>query len=209
MKDLELLEAWRRGDQQAGNLLFRRHASSIYRFFRSKVGSTAVAEDLAQKSFLGCVEGRDRMRGEASFRTYLFAVARNQLLMYLRTKGGVKERFSPSAHSVVDSGLAAVPGRAARLEERRLIMAAMQHIPVDFQIALELFYWEDMAVAEIADVLQLPIGTVKSRLARARDHLRAQLGKMVAPEELLQSTMGDLEKWARLARDSPPEETRS
>jgi len=200
--DHELLDAWRGGDDQAGNELFSRHAASIYRFFRNKVGP--VAEDLAQKTFLGCVEGRDRVRGDASFRTYLFAVARNQLLMYLRSKATRERRFEPGVCSVVD--LSATPGRlAVRHEEQAIVSQALQRIPVDSQIALELFYWAEMSLDEIATVLDVAEGTVKSRLSRGRTQLRQCISEMVESRDILESTVGDLERWMRSLDKCAPE----
>jgi RNA polymerase sigma-70 factor (ECF subfamily) len=192
--DFELLDAWRGGDDQAGNELFDRHSTSVFRFFRNKVGP--AAEDLAQKTFLGCVEGRDRVRGDSSFRTYLFAIARNQLLMYLRSKATLERRFEPDICSVVD--MSATPGHlAVRQEEQAIVAQALQHIPVDSQIALELFYWAEMSLAEIATVLGIAEGTVKSRLSRGRSRLRECISEMVESQDLLVSTVGDLERWMR------------
>ena len=75
--DIDLLDAWRAGDPRAGNELFNRHFDSVCRFFANKAGNEV--DDLIQRTFLACVEGRDRFRGDASFRGYLFGVARNVL----------------------------------------------------------------------------------------------------------------------------------
>ena len=83
-QDLELLAAWREGDPTAGNQLMERYYASVLRFFALKV--PASAEDLAQRTFLGCVEGLERLREDASFKAFLFAVARRQLLWHLRDK---------------------------------------------------------------------------------------------------------------------------
>jgi RNA polymerase sigma-70 factor (ECF subfamily) len=75
--DLGLLEKWCTGDSNAGQELFTRHFADIYRFFEHKVGPDA--DDLAQQTFMACVSSRDRFRRRSTFRTYLFAIARNQL----------------------------------------------------------------------------------------------------------------------------------
>jgi DNA-directed RNA polymerase specialized sigma24 family protein len=76
--DLELLARWQAGDKQAGTALFRRYFAQTRRFFRNKVGADDV-EDLVQRTFAGLVEGIADFRGDASFRVYLFAVARRPL----------------------------------------------------------------------------------------------------------------------------------
>src|SRR5262245_5534947 len=80
--DLALLERWRQGDRRAGEDLFARHLAEVYRFFEHKVGSDA--EDLAQRTFLACTAARDQFRGQSTFRTYLFTIARHELHGYLR-----------------------------------------------------------------------------------------------------------------------------
>ena len=74
--DFETLDRWRAGDRAAGNELLRRHFDGLYRFFRNKVDEGV--DDLIQRSFLACVESKDRFRKQASFRTYLFTVARHE-----------------------------------------------------------------------------------------------------------------------------------
>jgi RNA polymerase sigma-70 factor (ECF subfamily) len=188
-RDLELLRAWTSGDSAAGNELVRRHFRSIYRFFRSKVGTHA--DELTQRTFLGCVEGRDRWQGIGSFRGYLYGIARKQLLRHLEGRGLGRESLDLSRLSMRDLGTS--PSSAiGRREEHELLLDALQRIPVDFQIVVELFYWESFAIGEIAEVLGVAVGTVKSRLHRAKALLRAELEAMAA------DTVGsELERQAR------------
>src|SRR5262245_53128434 len=81
--DLALVGRWRTGDKRAGEELFARHFTDIYRFLANRAGD--AADELAQQTFLACVQGRDRFRGGSTFRTYLFAIARKQLYSHLRT----------------------------------------------------------------------------------------------------------------------------
>ena len=84
-EDAALFEAWCRGDRRAGAQLFERHYEAIARFFHNKARHDA--DDLIQRTFLRCVETHARIRDPASFRYYLFGVARNVLLEYLEEKG--------------------------------------------------------------------------------------------------------------------------
>src|SRR3954463_11182439 len=79
--DLDLLVAWRAGDAAAGQVLFKRHFRKVYRFFETKCG--AEADELVQATFLACVRAKDQFRGESSFATYLFTVARHELYRVL------------------------------------------------------------------------------------------------------------------------------
>lgn len=195
--DGALLEAWRAGDRGKGNALFARHIRSVSRFFRTKVPE--AAEDLTQQTFLSLVQGR--VPATATFRAYLFGVARNVLLMHLRGKMRADKRFDPLTWSAPDAG--ASPVRAAQaIQQQQVLAQALQRVPVDYQVALELHYFEGLSVAEIAEVLGKPAGTIKSLLSRGRDLVRDKLGEVVGDQVLLQSVRGELEGWmTKGARD--------
>ena len=97
-EDFALLQEWQGGDAVAGNRLVRRHFSSVFRFFRTKLGDGV--EDLTQQTFLGLVEARERYRGTGTFKAFLFGIARRQLLLLLRKKGRASNVFSPAEASL-------------------------------------------------------------------------------------------------------------
>ena len=177
-RDFELLDSWRNGDKAAGNELFARNFKGVRRFFRNKV-EIREAEDLIQRTFLACIEAIPRFRGDASFRTYLFTIARRELCHYIRrkTRNAAREEPDLGVSSIVDLGISP-SAAAARLEERELIAEAMRRIPVDFQITLELYYWEQLKGPELAKVLGIAPATVRTRLHRARQALRESLSKL-------------------------------
>jgi RNA polymerase sigma factor (sigma-70 family) len=193
--DLELLDAWRAADLRAGDLLFRRYFAQLSRFFRNKVD--VGAEDLIQSTFLACVEGRDRFREASSFRTYLFAIARHHLLTHYRKRARAVD-FTCS--SVVDLG-ASPSGPLSRREETTALLRALRAIPLEYQVVLELTYWEGMTGPEVAEVLEMPANTVRGRLSRARAALREALARQATSAALLRSTLADLDGWAATLRD--------
>lgn len=197
MDDAELFKAWAGGDQSAGEALYRRYFDPLYRFFRAKAPDDY--EDLIQNTMLECVRSRDRFQGNAPFRAYLFGVARHRLLHHLRRKGTNRLDFESSQTSVadVDPRPSSVMARKA---EHRLLLEAMRRVPVDLQIAMELHYWEDMTTAELAEVLEIPQGTVKSRLRRGREALEAELAKLTRDPAQRDAAAGGLETWAREIR---------
>lgn len=174
-EDRELIDRWRDGDQDAGNELFHRHFKRVNRFFRTKVPPEDV-EDLIQRTFVGCVEGVSRFRGEASFRTYLLAIARRQLLKYIRDRVAHGVRVEPDlgVSSIAALGLSPSSAVFAKQQHQRLL-EALRQLPVDHQTMLELFYWEGMSSPEIADVLGISHTTVRTRMHRARRALAATL----------------------------------
>jgi RNA polymerase sigma factor (sigma-70 family) len=195
--DDALLANWRAGDAAAAEALFERHFDGLYRFFRNKAPSSA--DDLVQRTLLACFEGRDRFRGECSFRTYLFAVARNQLLAHLaRERAGA--RLEPERDSVAD-GLPSPSSMLQTKREQEVVLHALRRIPIDHQILLELFYWEQQSGPELAEVLGVPEGTIRTRLRRARELLAAQVQALADEPFLVESTLSRLDDWAAALRD--------
>lgn len=199
MSDAELLQAWADGDARAGEALFERHFESIARFFRNKLPADTHHEDLIQQTFLGCVEARARYRGDASFRSFLFAIAHNQLGKFWRSRS--RDRLdlrSVSAYDLDPSPSAAL----ARDELHHQLLLALRRIPLDSQVALELHYWESLTAAEVAAVLDVPLGTAKTRLRRAKQLLEAELRALDGGELRLDPTGSRLDTWARELRES-------
>ena len=88
----------------------------------------------------------------------------------------------------------------ARSSEQRVLLEALRRIPVQFQVVLELFYWEDLTSAAIAEVLDEPHGTVRTRLRRARMLLEQEISRVAADPDLRQRTLSDLDSWAESLR---------
>jgi RNA polymerase sigma-70 factor (ECF subfamily) len=196
--DVELLQQWRNGDMVAGEILFERYYDPIARFFRSKM--TTDISDLVQETFVACVEGRDRLQEDASFRAYIFSVAHNVLCAHLRVKYRDDAMVDFDGTSVEDLA----PGPISQIvnrHEQRLLLEALRRIPVNYQILLELRYWEQLKTADIAQAMGVPHGTVRSRLATARKLLDEAMTAMADSTALLESTMNNFEEWARQCRD--------
>ena len=191
--DRELLQRWRAGDRAAGNVLFKRHFEAVYRFFRNKVDQGV--EDLVQRTFTACVEGRDRFREEASLRTYLFGIAHNLVYEHIRRRQRAGEIVDPEVASIVDLGASPTSVLAARAEEN-LMVQALRRVPLASQVILELFYWEQLTGAELGAFLGVPEDTARSRLRRARQQLEAVVKQLQAAPVLVTSTLENLDGWA-------------
>ncbi len=195
--DVELLQAWKAGDSAAGGALFERHFDAVARFFRNKVDGSI--DDLVQKTFLGCVEGREGVRGDSGFRPYLFGVARNVLHNHWRGRVSGLRQVEFEDASVVQLG--GSPSSAFARDQGQLTMLnALRRIPLEAQVVLELCYWEQMTGVEVAAVLEIPVGTAKTRIRRARQLLQARLVDLAARRVPLHTTQTRLETWARGVR---------
>ena len=198
MGDDELVRGWKAGDRTAAERLIERHYDAITGFFRTKAG--ASADDLVQRTFLRCAEGIGNYREESPFRAYLFGIARHVLLEHIR--GRARDGQTPDLHtsSIMDlqPGVATLVSKHA---EQRLLVAALQRIPVELQIAIELFYWEELPIDELALVLEVPAGTVKSRLHRARVLLREAMDALPSSHEDKESLRSKLASWLSEVRE--------
>lgn len=196
--DFELLDRWSAGDKSSGNELFERHFYSIYYFFANKVQDDV--DDLVQATLLACVHGRDKFRRKASFRTYLFAVARNKLYEYLRRRTQDREQLDFGVTSLADMGISPT-GQLARSGEHHLLLLALRSLAVEQQLLLELHYWEGMSIAELSQLFDIANTATRGRLSRARKSLRRHMEKLLDDTGAGQAKLEDLDAWARSIRD--------
>jgi RNA polymerase sigma-70 factor (ECF subfamily) len=197
--DPELLTAWREGDVRAGQELFTRYFESISRFFANKLREDH--DDLVQETFEACVRGRDRLRDDASFRSYLFSVACNVLKGYYRRKRSAQRVDELGDSSIHD--LAPGPSTlVGSVRQEQLLLEALRRIPMDQQVVLELSYWEDMSSAEIGAVLGIPATTARTRLHRAREQLERVIAQLPASRQTHESTLAEHAAWVARIRAS-------
>lgn len=164
-----LVERWKAGDRLAGDELLGLYFESIHRFFDNKVDHDV--DELIQRTFLACAESIERFRGEGTFRSYLYAIARNELRQYfVRKHQDGQRRVDLSTQSVADLATSQAT-RVARKQDEQRLHRALRTIPIDLQIVVELHHWEGLTMEELAAVLEIPVGTVKSRIRRAKEKL--------------------------------------
>jgi RNA polymerase sigma-70 factor (ECF subfamily) len=196
--DFELLDAWSSGSHEAGDALLGRNFERLARFFFNKVRNPDC-EDLVQRTLLACVTSRDRFRRESSFRTFLFAIARNELRMHLR-RTRPERTVDLSVDSLADFGDGASTAvRHAR--EQSLLLDALRRLPVDTQLLLELRYWEELDSDELSQMFEVDAVTIRTRLHRARRRLKAQIEALEASPSLRSEALGGFDTWARDLRD--------
>jgi RNA polymerase sigma-70 factor (ECF subfamily) len=176
--EAQLLKRASHGDESAFLVIYERHCGSIFRFAYRLLGSVQLAEDVTHDCFLALLHRPDGYRPErASLRTYLCAAARNLAFRLLR-KRGVETLFEevpepPTVNRTPDQ-LRSLIGDEIAQEVRR----AVEALPSLQREALILFEYEEMSLAEIAQITDSDVGTIKSRLHRARERLRRRLGPL-------------------------------
>jgi RNA polymerase sigma-70 factor (ECF subfamily) len=199
--DRELLARWAAGDAASGEALFERHFDAVGRFFANKVDSGI--EDLVQQTFLACLEGAARFRGDSAVRSWLLGIATNVLRNHYASQHRAPVPFATT--SVED--LAPSVSRMLQLaQSHEALLGALRRVPIELQIVLELFFWEDMSGPEIATTLALPEGTVRSRLRRGRELLAEMMGGEATVDTAHRETRDDLDRWsAELRARSRPQ----
>lgn len=197
--DEDLLVSWRHGDASAGEVLFDRHYDTVRRFFRNKVPAAAI-RDLVQETFLACVEACERFRHRSTFRTYLLGIAHHVMIDHLRAaprRAGTELDLG----EVILGELGPIGEDAiAAKRARRVLLRALRSLRFPIQVVLELRYWESMSDTEIAEVLDEPLGTVKTRLRAGRLELEARIAELSGSAEELRSTLDSLQRWASRVR---------
>jgi RNA polymerase sigma-70 factor (ECF subfamily) len=189
--DAELVSRWHAGDQHARDALMERHYGRIRRFFDVKVPGAAA--DLAQQTFVACIESKDKLEKRESFRAFLFGIARNLLLRHLRAAAQDASRIQ--AYETTPGDAPTPSAVVAREQEQWLVLRAMEALPTDLRIALELHYWEAMTSSEIATVLRVPVSTITTRLSRARTRLFDRVAQLSEPGRAL--GIEEIEAWTR------------
>lgn len=155
--------------------IFDRHFDALHAYLQRRVGPD-LADELSAQTFLVAFDGRggyDPAQPDA--RPWLFGIATNLLRRHHRDE---VRQFRAYARSAVDPVLDAFDGVEARLDastRRRELVEAMAGLPAEELDALLLYAWAELSYSEIARALDIPIGTVRSRLSRARGRIRAAL----------------------------------
>ena len=165
LSDEHLMLAFSVGSPEAFTELFRRYKQPIYGFFRRRVLDPAHAEELTQETFLALLRAATRYQPRALFRTYLYAIGL-KILRAHRRKAAFRATFFGHPNHVPD------PVKQDATESGLWVRRAVEKLaPIDREILL-LREFEQLSYAEIADLLRLPLNTVRSRLFRARTALR-------------------------------------
>jgi RNA polymerase sigma-70 factor, ECF subfamily len=165
------------GDAEAMNQLLQRHYDRLYAVCRRVAGNDADAADGCQEALLAIVRGLPRFDGRSTFRTWSYRVATNACLDELR-----RRKRRPVAVDEIPEGTSDDPGLDQQLADRMTIDGALAQLAEEFRAPIVLRDVAGMDYAEIAATLDIPPGTVRSRIARGRRHLAGILGNQNAPD---------------------------
>jgi RNA polymerase sigma-70 factor (ECF subfamily) len=181
--EAELLKQACRGEESAFRAIYERHRDCVFRFAYRMLGSVAAAEDITHDCFLSLLQRPQLFNPDrASLKTYLCAAARNLVWKQLRRRGleTEVEEVDETQHTVWQKG----PYEYLRSSEiAEGVRQAIASLPPLQREAVILFEFEELSLSDAAAAAQTDIGTIKSRLHRARQRLRGLLAGWIAPGE--------------------------
>ena len=193
MTDDELIERARNGDSAALNDLLRRHHTRLHAVCLRILGRRADADDATQNALIAIVRGLTTFDGRSAFSTWAYRIATNAALDELRRR---RRRAEPRLDLTEATGRSQEPDRQAErallaFENRELVERALAGLPDDFRVAVVLRDVADLDYESIASILDVPIGTVRSRIARGRALLADVVGNRTTTSERPSSSDGE------------------
>jgi RNA polymerase sigma-70 factor (ECF subfamily) len=181
--DLSLVQLAQRGDAGAFDALVRRYQHKVVKLVLRYVRDPAEAEDIAQEAFIKAYRALPRFRGDSAFYTWLYRIAINTAKNVLAARGRSPVQYDVD-RSDEDDGYdvvanmkdTATPEALALTEEiRSIVTSAIDALPEDLRTAIQLRELEGLSYEEIAAAMECPVGTVRSRIFRAREAIDARL----------------------------------
>jgi RNA polymerase sigma-70 factor (ECF subfamily) len=184
LRERLLIRKLRERDEKAFREVVAEHKDKVFNLTYRMLGNREEAEDAAQEAFLSLHRHGRRFRREARFSTFLYRVAANAALNRRRSLGRARRRAQELAlYQAAGADLPATPRNpedAAHGGEVQLqVQTALDELPEDLRVAVVLYDIEGQSYKEIAEILEIPEGTVKSRIHRARQGLRELLHPFV------------------------------
>ena len=183
LADEDLMQLVRRNDPRAFEVVYERHSGAAFSLAYRMVGRGNVAEDVVQESFLSIWRSGARYeRARGSVRTWVLGIVHHRAIDQLRRSSvhdkrrasdeGIEERFEAGERTEAE---------VARRDEAATIRSAMDALPAEQSHVIELAYFGGFTHTEIAEMLQMPVGTVKGRMRLGLEKLRSRLRVLEAP----------------------------
>src|SRR5437899_4880991 len=168
----ELVERCRSGDERAFQELVDRYKDLVFALIARTIQDRSRAEDLAQDVFLRIHRGLPYFRGEAKLSTWIYRIVAN---VCLQDRGGAPATVSLDDDRVPERAASSADRRFDDLELRDRLEKAVARLPAQYRLLVAAHYLEGVRYEDLAEALQLPLGTVKTQLYRAKQQLRRLL----------------------------------
>ncbi|MCB0876673.1 MAG: sigma-70 family RNA polymerase sigma factor [Solirubrobacterales bacterium] len=190
LADEELMAHVDRKDPHAFEVLYDRHGGAAYSLAYRIVGDRNAAEDVAQEAFLSIWRSNARFdRARGSVRSWVLSVVRNRAIDALRRGGGGAPKLDHDDDAVLEArpGEELTEEEALRRETSRELRGALDSLPEDQSQVIQLAYFGGFSHSEIAEMLSMPLGTVKGRMRLGLEKIRAQIAESITPDGVLET----------------------
>jgi len=181
INEKELITKIRSGDVSAFTKLVNQYSEQVLRLAYRIVSSREDAEDIAHKVFIKVYKGINQFRGDASFSSWLYTIVKNTCYSHLRKKrpemvsldeeadfiNSISITYPENTHETIDT----------KVDFQMVVMECLKKLPPKYNIAIQLFFYQQLRYVEIAEILQIPLSTVKTHLHRALKLLRKEVLK--------------------------------
>jgi RNA polymerase sigma-70 factor (ECF subfamily) len=182
--DQEIIEAIRGGKVRRYAVLVDRHKDRAMTLALRLVGNRGEAEELVQDAFFRAFRNLEQFRGEAKFSSWFYRILYNVCMTRIQRRRRIDGTVDIQDESTFNAR-ELEPGIQERMEAdevREILQSEIEHLPDAFKVALTLFYVQEMSYEEMAQVLELPLGTVKTNLSRGRTLLRKRVFERMKDE---------------------------
>lgn len=173
--DIQLVTSSKNGDQDAFSLLVQRYQRRVFNLVFRMVQNYEEASEITQETFLAAWQGLPAFRGEARFSTWLYRIAYNCALKQLEMRKRDNALQVALQSEQIVEGDDSHNAHLASLDNQELVQEQLSQLPPKYRIVLILRHLQDMTYEEMAEVLTMPIGTIKTHLFRARNLLKERL----------------------------------
>ena len=178
--DQQLLDAIAAGDMQAVTHFYQRHHLRVYRYVLSKLNDSFAAADILNDVMLEVWKSASRFEGRAKVTTWLLGIAHHKVLDHWRKQGN-REFVELDDAMKDDSPNADMEYVLAAARDKKLLRECMAKLSAEHREVLHLVFFEELNYSEIADIVQVPEGTVKSRVFHAKNLMKKQLAGAMRP----------------------------
>ncbi|REC96104.1 RNA polymerase sigma factor RpoE [Kushneria indalinina] len=188
--DHQLVERAQKGDNQAFDLLIRKYQHKVIGLVGRYVHDQAEVHDVAQEAFIKAYRALGRFRNESAFYTWMYRIAINTAKNYLVARG---RRPPNSDMDISDAEVLDQSGRLADIDTpesaiardqlEKAVFEAIENLPEDLRTAITLREFDGLSYEDIASIMQCPVGTVRSRIFRAREAVDNRIRPLLHPEQ--------------------------
>jgi RNA polymerase sigma-70 factor, ECF subfamily len=155
--------------------LLEEHHATVFSYAYRLTGNSSAAEDVAQEVFVRAFRSLHQLRDDQAMRGWLLVITRNEFARWCK-------KFAPkSSVEIEEASESQAEEGSEAIDRAEWVQRALAQLPAEYQLVVNMFYFEQLSYVEIAESLSIPIGTVMSRLSRGRNHLKKSLIALAEP----------------------------